>query len=97
MDSIRKNIFKEIFDKYQFPDWYLESPSFIKSVLCISSTSGTDSSFMFEIDGFLLGIIRDRKEIEEYTIKEVEFYRAIAVLKGRGYTNSQISELKEAP
>jgi hypothetical protein len=52
---------------------------------------------MFEIDGFLLGIIRDRKEIEEYTIKEVEFYRAIAVLKGRGYTNSQISELKEAP
>ena len=83
MDSVRRDMILEQLNTYGFPVWYLESPSFIKSICLMSSMYKLDYQFLDCFKRYLLTIIDHCEPMHNFTLREVEYCRALEVQKER--------------
>jgi hypothetical protein len=77
---------------YGFPSWYLESPSFIKSICLLSSIFEYDCDFINNFKRYLRTIIDHQEPMHDFTLREVEYYRALEVAKERGIAPQKSAE-----
>ena len=66
------------------PDWYLESPSFVKSILLMSHLyENSDEGFRYCLERFLHNTSGGSDPIHKITLNEVNYCSALKVAKER--------------